>query len=681
MNKVIKSLSVLTLGGALAFGMLPSCSETMQKGNQAIKMEDMDLKANPKENFFQYANGGWMMNNPLPADRSRYGSFDALAELNEKQVKEIFTELLAQESSTDVIAQKVGDFFSMGMDSVALNEQGVKPLLPEFQKIKNIQSKKALKEYINYSHNSGIGGLFGMFGMADSKNSEMVVTYMWQSGLGMDRDYYTESNPRAEELRAAYVDHVQKMFVLLGDDDATAKANAETIMKLETRLAHASMTMLEMRNPMNYYNKMDLKGLSEVCPAYDWKMYFDAQGLGDPGTIIVGQPEFYKEVSVMLEEEAVENWKTYFRWNLLNNVAAYLSDDFVKQNFEFYGKAMSGTPQMRPRWKRVQGVVDGSLSEAIGQIYVKKFFPEAAKKRMVTLVNNLKDAMAVRIENLEWMSEETKVKAQEKLATMNVKIGYPDKWRDYNGLEIKKDAYVLNVLRAGKFHKDFMLAKINKPVDKAEWGMPPQMVNAYYSPLMNEICFPAGILQPPFFFMDADDAVNYGAIGVVIGHEMTHGFDDKGRLYDKDGNLNEWWTAEDAERFDKRAQVLVDQFNNFIVLDTVRADGELSLGENIADLGGLNISHTAFMKALEGKDKPEIEGFTPEQRFFLAYSHVWAQNIRDAEILRRTKEDVHSLGKFRVNGPLPQMPEFHAAFDVKEGDAMFIPAAERAVIW
>ncbi|MBI9034392.1 MAG: M13 family metallopeptidase [Bacteroidales bacterium] len=681
MNKLMKSLSVLALSGVVAFGVLQSCSETVQKGTKAIKTEDLDQTANLKENFFQYANGGWMQNHPLPEDRSRYGAFDALAEMNVKQVQEIFTELLGQENQAGTVAQKVGDFFSMGMDSVALNEQGIKPLLPEFQKIENIQTKEALKDYINYAHNSGIGGLFGMFGMADSKNSEMVVTYMWQSGLGMDRDYYTDDNARAEELRAAYVDHVEKMFVLLGDDVETAKANAASIMRMETRLALASMTQLEMRNPMAYYNKMDLEGLTAICPAYDWKMYFEEQGLGDPGTIILGQPEFYKEFSVMLEDVAVENWKSYFRWNLLNSTASYLSDDLVNQNFEFYGKAMSGTPQMRPRWKRVQGVVDGSLSEAIGQIYVKKFFPEAAKQRMVTLVNNLKDAMSVRIENLEWMDDETKVKAQAKLAAMNVKIGYPDKWRDYSGLDIKKDAYVLNVLRAGKFERDYSLNKINKAVDKAEWGMPPQMVNAYYSPLMNEICFPAGILQPPFFFMDADDAVNYGAIGVVIGHEMTHGFDDKGRLYDLDGNLNDWWTAGDAERFEKRTQVLVDQFNDFIVLDTIHADGELSLGENIADLGGLNISYTAFMKALEGKDKKEIDGFTPEQRFFLAYSHVWAQNIRDAEILRRTKEDVHSLGIFRVNGPLPQMPEFHAAFDVNEGDAMFIPAAERAVIW
>jgi putative endopeptidase len=358
-----------------------------------------------------------------------------------------------------------------------------------------------------------------------------------------------------------------------------------------------------------------------------------------------------------------------------------LSDDVVNENFAFYGKTLRGTPQLRPRWKRVQGTVDGSLSEAIGQIYVQKYFPEAAKQRMIKLVDNLRYALGKRIEALDWMSDTTKTLALEKLDAITVKIGYPDKWRDYSGLEINKDSYVMNVLRTGQFERAYNMNKINKPVDKSEWGMPPQMVNAYYNPSVNEIVFPAGILQPPFFFMDGDDAVNYGAIGVVIGHEMTHGFDDKGSLYDKTGNLNNWWTEEDTERFNKRTQVLVNQFNSFVVLDDVHANGELSLGENIADLGGLNISHTAFMKAKDGKEIADIDGFTAEQRFYIAYAHVWGQNIRDAEKLRLTKEDVHSLGQFRVNGPLPNIAEFHAAFGIKEGDPMHLPVAERALIW
>ncbi|MCD6090106.1 MAG: M13 family metallopeptidase [Bacteroidales bacterium] len=682
MKMSFKSLSVLSLGSILVFGVLQSCNEPMQKEMKPIVMEDMDLTVSPKENFYQYANGGWIKSNPLPSDRSRFGSFDALSDRNEKQIKEIFAELSAQKNEAGSVAQKIGDFYAIGMDSIKLNEEGINPLNPEFKNIEAIASKADLNTYISYLHNTGIGGLFNLFGMADSKNSEQVVSYLWQGGLGMpDRDYYTDETPRADELRAAYIMHVKNMFMIMNDDEQTAQANAETVMQMETRLAKASMTRLDMRTPSNYYNKTDLKGLEQMASSYDWKMYFDQAGLGDPGIIIVGQPSFYKEMSSMLDEVSINNWKTYFRWHLIHEAAPYLSDNVVNENFDFFGKTLRGTPQLRPRWKRVQGTVDNALSEAIGQIYVQKYFPEASKKRMIDLVENLRFALGQRIDGLTWMSETTKAKAQEKLAAINVKIGYPDKWRDYDDLAIEKDSYVMNVLRSGKFETEYNRNKINKPVDKSEWGMPPQMVNAYYNPSMNEIVFPAGILQPPFFFKDGDDAVNYGAIGVVIGHETTHGFDDKGSLYDKTGNLNNWWTEEDTERFNERTQVLVNQFNSFVVLGDVHANGELSLGENIADLGGLNIAFTAFKKATEGKDLPKIDGFTPEQRFFIAYSHVWAQNVREAEMLRLTKEDVHSLGEFRVNGPLPNIQAFYDAFDVKEGDAMFLPVSDRAIIW
>ena len=682
MKMSFKSLSVLSLGSILVFGVLQSCNEPMQKEMKPIVMEDMDLTVSPKENFYQYANGGWIKSNPLPSDRSRFGSFDALSDRNEKQIKEIFAELSAQKNEAGSVAQKIGDFYAIGMDSIKLNEDGINPLNPEFKNIEAIASKADLNTYISYLHNTGIGGLFNLFGMADSKNSEQVVSYLWQGGLGMpDRDYYTDDTPRADELRAAYIMHVKNMFMIMNDDEQTAQANAETVMQMETRLAKASMTRLDMRTPSNYYNKTDLKGLEQMASSYDWKMYFDQAGLGDPGIIIVGQPSFYKEMSSMLDEVSINNWKTYFRWHLIHEAAPYLSDNVVNENFDFFGKTLRGTPQLRPRWKRVQGTVDNALSEAIGQIYVQKYFPEASKKRMIDLVENLRFALGQRIDGLTWMSETTKAKAHEKLAAINVKIGYPDKWRDYDDLAIEKDSYVMNVLRSGKFETEYNRNKINKPVDKSEWGMPPQMVNAYYNPSMNEIVFPAGILQPPFFFKDGDDAVNYGAIGVVIGHETTHGFDDKGSLYDKTGNLNNWWTEEDTERFNERTQVLVNQFNSFVVLGDVHANGELSLGENIADLGGLNIAFTAFKKATEGKDLPKIDGFTPEQRFFIAYSHVWAQNVREAEMLRLTKEDVHSLGEFRVNGPLPNIQAFYDAFDVKEGDAMFLPVSDRAIIW
>lgn len=681
MKMLLKRFSVLTMGGILALGLLQSCDEPMQK-EKAIKAEDMDLTVDPTQDFYHYANGGWIKNNPLPSDRSRYGSFDALADRNEIQIKEIFSELSDQENEEGSVAQKIGDYYAIGMDSIKLNSEGISPLKPELARIEALKTKADLNAHLSYLHEEGIGGLFNVFGMADSKNSDMVVTYLWQGGLGMpDRDYYTDDNERAESIRTAYVNHVKNMFMLLGDEEATAEANAKKVMEMETRLATASMTRLDMRTPSNYYNKTDLSGLKEMASAYDWKSYFENAGLGDPGVIIVGQPTFYKEMSAMLDEVPIEDWKTYFRWHLIHEAAPYLSDDVINENFAFFGKTLRGTPQLRPRWKRVQGTVDGSLSEAIGQIYVQKYFPESAKQRMIKLIDNLRYALGVRIKALDWMSDTTKKEALDKLDAITVKVGYPDKWRDYSDLKITKDSYIMNVLRTGKFERAYNMSKINKPVDKTEWGMPPQMVNAYYNPSVNEIVFPAGILQPPFFFMDGDDAVNYGAIGVVIGHEMTHGFDDKGSLYDKNGNLNNWWTKEDTERFNARTQVLVDQFNSFVVIDDLHANGELSLGENIADLGGLNISHTAFMKAIGDKVPAKIDGFTAEQRFYIAYAHVWGQNIRDAEKIRLTKEDVHSLGEFRVNGPLPNISEFHAAFGVKEGDAMYLPEADRALIW
>lgn len=682
MKMLFTRLSMLSLGSIMALGLLQSCGETKQTETKAIMVEDMDLTVSPKDNFYQYANGGWIKNNPLPADRSRFGSFDALSDRNEKQIKGIFAELSAQENEAGSVAQKIGDFYAIGMDSIKLNAEGFNPLIPEFEKINALQSKTDLVAHISYLHTAGIGGLFGLFGMADIKNSEQVVTYLWQGGLGMpDRDYYTDDNERANELRAAYVTHVKNMLMLIGDDEQTAQANAATIMQLETRLAKVSMTRLDMRDPTNYYNKTDLAGLVEMAPAYDWKIYFEQAGLGDPGIIIVGQPGFYKEMSALINEMPIDTWKTYLRWHLIHDAAPYLSDNFVNENFDFFGKTLRGTPELRPRWKRVQGTVDGSLSEAIGQIYVQKYFPEAAKKRMIDLVENLRFALGKLIEELNWMGDTTKVQAKEKLDAITVKIGYPDTWRDYSGLSIEKDSYVMNVLRSDKFENAYNLNKINKPVDKKEWGMPPQMVNAYYNPSMNEIVFPAGILQPPFFFMDADDAVNYGAIGVVIGHEMTHGFDDKGCLFDKTGNLNNWWTEEDTKQFNDRTQILVEQFNAIKVLGDVYANGEYTLGENIADLGGLNIAYTAFMKATAGQELKEIDGFTPEQRFYIAYAHVWGQNVREAEMLRLTKEDEHSLGENRVNAPLPNIQEFYAAFNIVEGDSMYIPVQERAIIW
>ena len=668
------------LGLVMLSFLIVSCQTRTEK--KAIDPVNMDMSVDPAEDFYTFANGGWMKNHPLPDDKGRFGSFDQLQEDNDKRVRELVNELAEQSHLSGSVPEKIGLLYSLGMDTVLIEEQGLESVREPLTRIDAIENMDQVQEMVAAFHSSGIGSMFSFSGSTDPDNSEMIISRLYQGGLGMaDRDYYTDPAPRFQEIRKAYMDHLTRMFMLLGEDTTEAAVNARTVMNIETRLAEHSMTRLERRDPHKTRNKMEQEELQTLCEHFDWQAYFDGIGLVEPGIINVGQPVFFKELSAMIADFPVEDWKTYLRWNLINSTANYLSSDFVDEHFAFYGTVMQGIEVNRPRWERVLSSTNRALGEALGQMYVKKYFPPEAKENMLVLVNNLKESLETRIRNLDWMSDTTKEKALDKLTVMNVKIGYPDKWRDYSELGIRNDSYVQNVLRAREFNVAYRLNKIGKPVDPDEWFMTPQTVNAYYSPSMNEICFPAGILQPPFYYLDADDAVNYGAIGVVIGHEMTHGFDDQGRKYDRDGNLKEWWTESDAVRFNKRSEVLVKQFDKFIVLDTVRANGKLTLGENIADLGGLNIAYNAFKKA-SGEAEPEtIDGFTPDQRFFLAYAHVWAQNIRDKEILRRTKEDVHSLGKYRVNGPLPNMPEFHAAFDIRTDEPMYLPEEERAVIW
>lgn len=660
---------------------LLSCTEPQkQVSAPAIDPVNLDKTVVPGNDFDTYANGGWKKLNPLPADRGRFGSFDKLAEEAEKQVNDLVKTTAAANNPKGSVPDKIATLFNMGMDTAKIEQQGLESLSAYLKEIDQISTSDEVQQAIIRFHQYGLSPLFGIYGSADARNSSMVITQLTQSGMGMpDRDYYLNEDPRSTDLRAKYITYMTTMFKLMGNDEGTSAGNAQKVMALETQLAKASMTRLERRDPNKTYNKLTTAELVKLSPAFNWNRYFADLGVGDPGSINVNQPLFVKEISNILTTVPVEDWKVYLKWNLINETASYLSSNFEQANFDFYSKAMTGTEVMRPRWKRVLGVTSGALSEALGQLYVTAYFPQASKDRMVKLVENLRVSLGERIQGLEWMGAETKQKAMEKLAAINVKIGYPDKWRDYTALDIQNDSYVLNVLRSSKFDTEFNLGKINKPVDKLEWHMSPQTVNAYYSPTMNEIVFPAAILQPPFFFKDGDDAVNYGAIGVVIGHEMTHGFDDKGCKFDKEGNLTDWWTPEDAARFEDRTKILVDQYDGFVVLDTLHADGKLSLGENIADLGGLNISYQAFLKANTQKDP--IDGFTPEQRFFLAYAHVWGQNIRDKEILRRTKEDVHSLGRFRVLGPLQNLPEFYAAFDVKEGQAMYLAPDKRAKIW
>lgn len=671
----MKNVLLTVLAAASAF---ISCTNT----DMAIDRKNLDPGVEPGSDFYRYSNGGWMDANPLPAEFSRYGSFDKLAEDNQKMVKSLVEELAKLQAASDDIHAKAGLFYKTGMDSAEVEGLGITPLKADFEMVEGISDHNSLMELIISQHKKGNMLLFTIAGTPDRKNSSMMIANIFQGGLGLtDVDYYREETEKAKEIRERYKSYIREMMVLTGMDDANASQSAETIMMLETRLANASLTRLERRDQHRTYNKMSIEELGKLAPGFMWDEYFRALDL-QITSLNVGMPGFFKELNKMLKEVETDQWKVYLKWHILNPSSPFLSSEFVDANFEFYGKFLSGKQVNQPRWKRVLQTSEMALGEAIGQLFVEKYFPAESKERMLVLVGNLKLALAERIRNLDWMSDSTRMEALSKLESMRVKIGYPDKWRDYAALEVKDDSYYANVRRAAQFNQEYRLSKIGKPVDPDEWGMTPQTVNAYYSPSRNEIVFPAGILQPPFFYPDADDAVNYGAIGVVIGHEMTHGFDDQGRQYDKNGNLHDWWTKEDAEKFSERSQVLVDQYNAFNVLDTVKANGQLTIGENIADLGGLNIAFSALKQTWkDGKKGGKINGFTPEQRFILAYSHIWAQNISEAEILRRTKEDVHSLGRFRVNGPLPNFEPFYAAFDIREGDAMYLEPVKRASIW
>ena len=664
--------------------MATSCNskkEAAQKGG--IQIANLDQTANPRNDFYQYACGGWMKANPLTDEYSRFGSFDQLAENNRSQIKSLIEDLAHQQSQPGSVAQKVGDLYNIAMDSAKLNADGVAPIKGYLEKIEALDNRAVLSECVAGMHRDGFGPFFGLYVGADDMNSSMNMAQLYQGGLSLgEREYYLDNDDRTKEIRAKFEEHVVKMFQLAGFTEEEARKAATDVMKVETRLAETTKSAVELRDPHANYNKITVAQLKKEVPGINWDAYFTTIGLKDLQEVNVGQMAEIKTVADLLTKENMDVLKCYLQWNVINTASSYLSDDFVAQNFDFYGKTLSGTKEMQPRWKRAVSSVNGVLGEAVGQMYTDKYFPAAAKERMVKLVSNLQKALGERIQGLEWMSAETKAKALEKLAAFHVKIGYPDKWKDYSSLEIKNDSYWENIVRSNHFDYDKMIAKAGKPVDKDEWLMTPQTVNAYYNPTTNEICFPAGILQYPFFDMNADDACNYGAIGVVIGHEMTHGFDDQGRQYDKDGNLKDWWTAEDAKNFQERAQVLVDYFSNIQVLPDLKANGELTLGENIADHGGLQVAYQALQKAMaENPLGNDENGFTPAQRFFLSYANVWAGNVRDEQIRLQTKSDPHSLGRWRVNAALPHIGMWYEAFDVKEGDALYLPVEQRASIW
>ena len=668
-----------TLVMATSFGCT---QQTTQHKDNGIEIANMDTSVIPGDDFYMYATGGWQEANPIPDEHSRYGTFDKLRENNQEQVQGLIEELGAENQEQGTNAQKVGDLYSMGIDEAKLNADGYAPINSMLSDIDAATSKKDVVKLMAQINRFAASPFFGFGVGPDTKNSTMNIAHIYQSGIGMSgREYYTEQDDESNLLRQEYVKMIKTQFENIGYTQAEATKAANGAMKIETELAKHHFTKEMRRQPEMNYHKIKLVDLDKEVAPFDWVYYFEEAGVDKIDDLNVGQIEPVKAAINIIDTESLDNLKSYLHWTVIRSAASYLSDDFVNTNFEFYGKTMSGSKEIRPRWKRSIDAVNGALGEAVGQLYVERYFPAEAKERMLTLVNNLTESLGERISNLEWMNSETKDKAHEKLSTFIVKIGYPDKWKDYSSLEIKDDSYYANMKRALEFAYNEMIDELGKPVDKAKWHMSPQTVNAYYNPTSNEICFPAGILQPPFFYMNADDAVNYGGIGVVIGHEMTHGFDDQGRKFDKDGNLNEWWTAEDATSFDERSKVLVDYFDNIVVLDTVRANGTFTLGENIADHGGLQISLNAYLKTKEAQAGKAIDGFTPEQRFFLSYATLWGGNLRDAEILRLTKIDPHSLGKWRVNGALPHIDAWYDAFDIKETNALYLPKEKRASIW
>ena len=662
-----------------------ACKQAKQQENliSGINLANLDTTVVPGNDFYRYACGGWIDRNPLSPEHARFGTFDELRETTQKQVRELIDSLSQKENPQGSIPQKIGDLFAIAMDSVRLNQERGNPLKAYLQNIEVLNDKSQLDAKMASLIRDGFFSLFHIYVDADMKNSSMNILNTYQGGMTMgDRDYYLDKDTITENIRAKYIETIEKLFTLSGYSEAQAKDAAKAVMKIETRLATIAYPREKLRDPAGNYNMMTLAELQKAAPNINWNTLFGNVGLRNVEKLNVSQPEPVAEVSKILGEYSLQEIKYYLAWEVIDASANYLGDDFSNASFDFYGKTLSGKQEQRPRWKRAVDVVDGALGEAVGQMYVATYFPPAAKERMLELVKHLQTALGQRIDALTWMGDSTKEKAHEKLAAITIKIGYPNKWRDYSGLEINRtDSYLVNVIRSNNFDFDYMAGKFNKPVDKEEWLMTPQTVNAYYNPATNEICFPAAILQPPFFNVQADDAVNYGAIGVVIGHEMTHGFDDQGRLFDKDGNLTDWWTPEDSKRFENKDGVLVKFFDNIVVIDTIHANGRFTLGENIADQGGLQVSWQAYQNALGGKTAPVLDGFTGPQRFFIGYATVWAGNIRDEEIRNLTKIDPHSLGKWRVNGALPHINPWYDAFNVNPENKLYVPKEDRVLIW
>ena len=650
-----------------------------------IKLENMDMSVKPGTDFYQYACGGWIKNNPLKPEYSSYGSFDVVVEENQKRIRELIEELASKPQEKGSLGQKIGDLYALRMDSVRQNKEGVKPVMADLERVARVNTTEELIALVNQMNTEGVafGELWGSYVGADMMESTKNILEISQGGYSIERDYYVKEDDANKKILEAYKKHVVKMFQLVGEKPEDAQQKMENVMKVEMRMAKAGRDNVALRDPASNYNKMSFAEFLKDYEGFDWKTYFDVQGLTEIDSLSVGQPEAVKEALAVLKDTPVEVLKDWIQWQILDSAGGILGDEVYAEVFDFEGRILTGAKEPRPRWKRSVSAVNGILGEAVGQMYVEKYFPPANKARMEELVKNLQIALGERIDAQEWMSESTKKAAHEKLDAFYVKVGYPNKWRDYSKMDIdpEKSLYE-NMKEVAKWaHADMLDRKWKKPVDRDEWYMTPQTVNAYYNPTTNEICFPAGILQYPFFDMEADDAFNYGAIGVVIGHEMSHGFDDQGRQFDKDGNFRDWWAEGDGDKYNERAQVIKDFFSAIKVLPDLNANGDLCCGENLGDHGGLKFAYTAFKNATKDHPLPDKDGFTPEQRFFLAYAGVWAENITDEAIRNQTTADPHSLGRWRVNGALPLVDAWYEAFGITEKDPLFVPKEKRVKIW
>ncbi|WP_439883549.1 M13 family metallopeptidase [Pontibacter sp. MBLB2868] len=643
----------------------------------------MDLSVTPGNDFYTYANGVWLKNNPVPAKETRWGSFNELRDFNINAVKTILNEAASNKNAKEgSIEKRVGDFYAAGMDSAAIDKLGYSPIKGDLKRVRKVKDVKGLLNEVAYLRTSGAASpMFGFYVGQDRKDPNTMIPQLSQGGTTLpDRDYYLKDDARSQKIQAAYKEYITKLFTLTGTSEAAAKKNAETIFNMEKKLAAAQMARVEMRDPYKTYNKFAVADFSKTTPNMDWKSLMAKMKVTGEDTILVNNPKFFTELNGLLTSEPTANWNTYLQWNVLKSAAPYLSTDFVDANFAF-SQVLSGQKVQTPRWQRMSSLTDGTIGELLGQLYVQKHFKPEAKARMNDMIANLIKAYEIRINNLEWMSDVTKEKALAKLHAFRPKVGYPDNWKNYDGLAINRKTFFQNVRNSGQWAYNDMVDQLGKPVDRTKWGMTPPTVNAYYSPVMNEIVFPAGILQFPFFDPNADDAVNYGGIGAVIGHEISHGFDDSGSQYDKDGSLRNWWTAEDQAKFKEKAAALSAQYDAYTVLDTIHVNGKLTLGENIGDLGGLSAAYEAFKMTKQGQSNEKIDGFTPDQRFFLAWAQVWRTNILPETAAQLILTDPHSPGQYRTVGAPVNMDAWYEAFNVKPGDKLYKKPEDRIRLW